>query len=72
MLTEPCDAVVFDVTVKLVPASLANTDAPFRTTPARVEPVSLAATGVTVMETVALVVCPAASVAVYVKESGPE
>ena len=64
MATLPWEAVVLDVTVRPVPASLANTEVADSAVLALVEPVSPVAEGVTVRLTVEVVVRPAASVAV--------
>ena len=71
-LTVPWLGAVFDVTVRPVPTSLVRTDEPFRVVLTGVATLSLNVTGPTVMLTVAVVVCPDASVAVYVKASRPE
>ena len=71
-VTVPWLGAVEAVTVRLEPASLASTDVPFNAVLAAVLPLSLVGRGVTVRLTVAVDVCPLASVAVYVKESGPE
>ena len=63
-VTVPCDGVLFAVTVSDVPRSFVSTDAPFNATPAAVVPTLFTATGVTVRLTVAVDVCPLASVAV--------
>ena len=60
------------VMVRPVPRSLVRTEAPLSATLAEVEPLSATAVGVTIRATVAVVVCPIVSVAVYVNESGPE
>ena len=71
MTTVPCVGVVFAVTVRPLPMSLANTVEPLSVVFAEVVVALLTATGFTVMLTVAVVVWPLASVAVYVNESGP-
>ena len=52
------------MTVRLLPKSFAKTDEPFSTTPDAVVPESPVSLGVTLNDTVAVVVCPVASVAV--------
>ena len=64
MTTVPCAGLVVDVTVRPVPMSLASTLVPLSAVSAGVAPVSLAAVGVTETVTVAVEVCPAASVTV--------
>ena len=72
MVTVPWAGLVLPVTLRLDPASLASTVVPLRGVLAAVVAVSLTVTGVTVSATVAVAVCPTASVVVYVKLSGPE
>ena len=64
IVTVPCAGAVFDVTVSVEPTSLPSTDAPLSVVLTAVEPVLFTATGVTVRDTVAVDVWPAASVAV--------
>ena len=71
MVTEPCAGTEFAVTVRPVPTSLAKTVDPVSVVLAGVVPVSFTGPGPTAMLTVAVVVCPEPSVAVYVKESSP-
>ena len=60
------------VTVRPKPRSLASTELPLRVVLTAVPLLSFTATGLTVSVTVAVDVCPLASVVVYVNESGPE
>ena len=60
----PCAGAVFAVTVRLEPRSLARTEVPVSAVPDGVVAVSLRARGPTVTDTVALDVCPEASVTV--------
>ena len=70
--TTPWVADVDEVTVREVPASLPNTVVPVRLVPAATVAESLVETGLTAIVTIAVAVCPVASVVVYVKVSGPE
>ena len=63
-VTVPCDGEPFAVTVNEEPASLLNTVVPVLGVLAVVTAVSLVAFGVTVRLTVAVEVCPLASVTV--------
>ena len=72
MVTVPCEGVVFDVTVSDVPVSFPSTDAPASVVLASVVPLSFTVEIDTNKFTVAVAVCPAASVTVYVNESDPE
>ena len=63
-VTVPCDAGENEVTVRLLPTSLASTEDPARVVLAGVVALSLAAVGFTVSATVAVLVCPAPSIAV--------
>ena len=64
MVTVPCDGAVCEVTVSPLPRSFARTDEPINAVLAAVDPMSPTARGVTVTTTVAVLVLPAASVAV--------
>ena len=64
MTTVPWAGLVWLVTVRPTPRSLASTVEPFRGVLAEVVPVSLPARAPTVTDTVAVVVCPAASMTV--------
>ena len=71
MASEPCAGAEFAVTVRPLPASLVSTDGAVSVVFVGVVPVFPTAVGVTVSDTLAVVVCPLVSVAVYVNESGP-